>query len=570
MMFIWKYGFRRIGDYFSKNRAARMITAGLFLLLIFGLAAGVYEFFVWQFSLLSGSSYFALTVSLFVWELLFLTIFGLAYASAFVGGIFAVFRTGADDWIMASPKYHLIVWRAWLRLFESSLWPFIVIGLPAVLSARTAFGMSYPAIIPPLVAMVFLIALAVTAAMLTFMLPAAVLYWLSKKTKRQMLRMSFVVAIGVLCIVLGACGAWLELHSQSFENMFSVLNLSARTADPSVIVNEFKFFPSHPVAMSIFLSETEGWLQGSAPLLGMAITTAIALIVLLITTELYLPLWQILQEGHNNASAKSAMAENGMGKTRTRPKPAIFPRFFKSPGGAIFEKELLLTFREMRNFLWFGFLLAMWLVQASLEFLLRFSSIYHSGDFSQILIRLQTLELATTVYFMCAFVLRFAFPAFSVERKTAWLLGTAPLDLGKIFTSKEAFYVSLFTALALLFSLANFAILGLPVKAGAAFLAFILIATASIATWGLSLGALFPNFDTDDPELLSTSLPGLAFIGSALAYGALGIFLFYRFLNGSGFLAVGLFEIASLIAAGLLVGYSRQHVRKMEFVKEVR
>jgi hypothetical protein len=46
------------------------------------------------------------------------------------------------------------------------------------------------------------------------------------------------------------------------------------------------------------------------------------------------------------------------------------------------------------------------------------------------------------------------------------------------------------------------------------------IASATVTLYGLALGALFPNFETDDPEILSTSFPGLTFIFTSVMYGA--------------------------------------------------
>ena len=67
MIFIGTHSFRHVAKYFAKNRAARLITAGLFILVVLALAVGIYEFFLWQFQLVSSDNYFSQTVSLFIW-----------------------------------------------------------------------------------------------------------------------------------------------------------------------------------------------------------------------------------------------------------------------------------------------------------------------------------------------------------------------------------------------------------------------------------------------------------------------------------------------------------------------
>jgi hypothetical protein len=41
------------------------------------------------------------------------------------------------------------------------------------------------------------------------------------------------------------------------------------------------------------------------------------------------------------------------------------------------------------------------------------------------------------------------------------------------------------------------------------------------------MGALFPSNETDDPETISTSMPGLFFTALSLIYGALCSFILY-------------------------------------------
>ena len=75
-----------------------------------------------------------------------------------------------------------------------------------------------------------------------------------------------------------------------------------------------------------------------------------------------------------------------------------------------------------------------------------------------------------------------------------------------------------------------------------------------IVTLALSLGALFPSQDTDDPEAISTSMSGLFFTALALIYGGLSAWVLYLTLTLETSLFITLFvPFTCLVFIGLLV-----------------
>ena len=106
----------------------------------------------------------------------------------------------------------------------------------------------------------------------------------------------------------------------------------------------------------------------------------VSLFILWMLSLVYLPLWQLFQEGH--ASPKNI--------DLTKPgKPIVFPRYFKTPLGAMFEKEGLIFFREMKSALWFFFILALWAVQIILEFFIRSSLLQHGENLSAVVAQIE-------------------------------------------------------------------------------------------------------------------------------------------------------------------------------------
>jgi MFS family permease len=134
------------------------------------------------------------------------------------------------------------------------------------------------------------------------------------------------------------------------------------------------------------------------------------------------------------------------------------------------------------------------------------------------------LQFVVVLYFVAMFVLRFAFPSFSVERKTAWIIGSAPVNLSTVFVSKLFFFGVLFAMLSALFVSLNALILGLSFETSTLLVFGVMSASFFLTVLGLTIGAIFPNDETDDPEVLTTTLPGLGFILGTIVYGALGAF----------------------------------------------
>jgi hypothetical protein len=134
------------------------------------------------------------------------------------------------------------------------------------------------------------------------------------------------------------------------------------------------------------------------------------------------------------------------------------------------------------------------------------------------------------IYFICSFTLRFVFPSFSVERKTKWILGSAPLSFKKIFMGKYVFYTSLFVFLGLLMNYVTSSLLKLSFTYTLYTMSLFAVTVIGVVTIGLFLGALYPSRDTDDPEVISTTMPGLFFTALSLLYGSLSSWILYQAL----------------------------------------
>jgi hypothetical protein len=281
--------------------------------------------------------------------------------------------------------------------------------------------------------------------------------------------------------------------------------------------------------------------------------TAMAIGVVALLSGRWLAIWQKLQEGR---SAPRLGAR----------KSAPLPWLLSGRLGAIFEKEALVMFRNGRNLAWLGFLFALWLAQAALNFFVRRNLERYQALNETIPEFVQALQVVVAIYFVSAFVLRFAFPSFSSERKTAWILASAPLENGHIYRAKLLFYAVTFALIGLAISLVNAFLIPAAIGSSLLFLAYAILGMISVTAFGMAMGALFPNFETDDPQVLSTSFTGLFFTAVSVAFGSFGAWALYQHVARSSFipgLAFGMIALAVIAFAWFIVP---RRIRHMEFV----
>lgn len=530
--------------YYKTKRVAKVVTTLLFLCVFLGIAISLFIFFRDGFLFIQSFPFLAPAVSLYVYELFFLIIGILVFVSALISGIFGFFKNEKIAWLMASPQYKTMPVYTLLKILLSSLWPLILIALPALLAIKEVFGLGVLAFFIMIISIIFLTAFAVFMAMVVLLGVSKLLYSLnSYLSERTLTLRQIILGVSLIFLIL-VFFIWYYISRLDIVALFQPLNLQATVADVGLIVSQFRIFPSHFSALALFRfgqgSFTSGFLL-IIPLLILCLTSGL---IFWAFSFWYLPLWQTLQEGRFKARTRGLKASQ---------QPTHFPRYLKGPQGALFEKEALTTYRNSKNVLWFGFILFIWIIQVVLNLALRADATRHGLEYGSLPAILQALQVITILYFISAFVLRFGFPSFSMEKKTFWIIFSAPINLVRLFWTKLIFYSVCFTLLGLLFGLANASILAIPFLQSILFLIIIITAVISVTTFGLGLGAIFPNFETDDPETLSTSLPGLFFILLSLIYGGFGAFSFYSLGISGSLIYFIMFEIVSLLLISLII-----------------
>jgi ABC-2 type transport system permease protein len=126
------------------------------------------------------------------------------------------------------------------------------------------------------------------------------------------------------------------------------------------------------------------------------------------------------------------------------------------------------------------------------------------------------LNLGLAGFVLAAVAARFVFPAVSLEGKQMWLLRSSPLDLKALLWSKYWTGTVPLLVLAVTISFSTNALLqATPFMMGIS-LGTIVFLTLAISALALGLGALYPQFDTENAAQIPTSFGGLVFMMSSV------------------------------------------------------
>ncbi len=272
----------------------------------------------------------------------------------------------------------------------------------------------------------------------------------------------------------------------------------------------------------------------------------------------YLSLWQSLAESGGVAHSQ---------EPRRRYTTAV-SSLLNRPFGAVLYKERTQLFRNPKNAFWLLFLLLLWLSYIGFTLTIQLHLDKDSDQLSQLPNIILAVQLLVMVYFVSALALRFVFPSFSSERNTAWILASSPLRLGRLLWSKFWFFTITFGGFTLIAEAINVLVLKLPTGQAGIFLLLGLTTVVMLCALGLYFGVKFANFDTDDPQALGTSIPGLVFMLCAVIYGALSAYLYYIFLTAAVPELPLIFVIVSLVFAAALMNAAAMAARQTDFAPQ--
>lgn len=230
-------------------------------------------------------------------------------------------------------------------------------------------------------------------------------------------------------------------------------------------------------------------------------------------------------------------AQEGAERRAGRARPRVLERML---GGLplstrqLVAKELRLFFRDATQ--WSQLVLLGVLVVVYV-YNIQVLPLYSGERLSFLLINaISFLNLGLAGFVVAAIAARFVFPAMSLEGRMLWLLRSSPLDVRSVFWSK--YWVGTLPLLLVALPLIVATNLILESSTFILWLSTLTMvgATFALSALALGLGAMFPNFETENAAEIPTSFGGLLFMMAAVGYLAIVVGLeawpVYRFLTG--------------------------------------
>lgn len=529
----FNYFVRRTGRYFKDNRTAKLATVAIFLGIVLLLMTGIFSFFSHAFRFIASTDYFNDAVLLYLYELFLFAIFALVFVSAIITGLFNLF-TGKDRTLIAvSPSFSIIPRLVLSRMFIASLWPVLIIVFPALCAIAWVYSLSFFGSFITLLALAAFVAFCVTVALcLIFLVAWMILHLKSITLRLESLTVGTLALTTLLFFLL-----WQPVGAIHLNTLFQAEAIDLVTANATPILERFAFLPSHQAALLLFAAGKDDLLTVTKSALIISFFLALATGCFLVQSRQHLRLWQIFQEGRSSRTNLSGPLSRFIARAT-------------GPQSAIFRRELVTFFRNKSGMTWFAFFCLIWLLQSGSMFILNHRLEERPTTLPFFV---TALQVAATIYFVNMFVLRFAFPSFSMEQKVSRIIQSAPINQSALFIGRVFFYVPLLAILGLVFTLLNTFILGGTLSGNLIILGGILIASITVTVYGIALGVLFPNFETTDPEILSTSLPGLTFIFTSLLYGGLAASAVRSFFLHHNNFPLALFLLLSLILCACFI-----------------
>jgi ABC-2 type transport system permease protein len=179
-------------------------------------------------------------------------------------------------------------------------------------------------------------------------------------------------------------------------------------------------------------------------------------------------------------------------------------------------------------------------------------------------------------FVIAAVAARFIFPSISLEGRQLWLLRSSPLDPRAMLRSKYVVGVTPLLVLALILTVTTNTILKASPFMMAVSIATVTVYTLSIGGLALGIGALYPQYDTENAAQIPTSFGGLVFmllaivlLGGIISLEAVPVVEHLRSLRageGSSLTPEGVLAFTGAMVLAILSGWlpMRRAVRKLE------
>ncbi len=178
---------------------------------------------------------------------------------------------------------------------------------------------------------------------------------------------------------------------------------------------------------------------------------------------------------------------------------------------AVLWKDWVTFFRDVKH--WSQILLVLGLV-----FVYLFSIKRLPLDSPDLRSLVSFLNIGTAGFVLAALGLRFTYPSISLEGRSWWVLGSAPVSARRVMRQKALFSSVPMGALALILAGATNRLLHADAFVSWVSLTALFVVALALCAMGVGFGALFPMFHVENIHQIESSLGGFVYMAAALFY----------------------------------------------------
>ncbi len=424
----------------------------------------------------------------------FLTFSMILLLSNVITALSTFFLSEDLELLVASPVDRLSLYGA--RLGETILdssWMVVLLAIPLLAAYGVVYsaGLSYYLLAAALVA-AFVVLPAVVGSALTLIL---VNVFPARRTRDLLALIGLFTAAGVVALFRFLRPERL-MRPEEFRDLVDFMAVLRTPSSP--------WLPSEWIADAL-MTHLNGVFDPHPFLL--LVTTAGAFLVFgaWMHGRLYAAGFSKAQEGQ----------ERKEGRARSRGLDRVFAGA-KPSTRELVEKEIRVFFRDTTQ--WSQLILLAVLVVVYVYNIV--SLPLHTGEEVGFLLTtvVSFLNLGLAGFVVAAIAARFVFPAMSVEGRVMWLLRSSPLRVRDLFVAKYWVGTIPLLVVALPLILTTNLVMETPPMILLLTTVTMIGATFALTAMALGLGALFPNFDTENVAEIPTSFGGLLFMMCAVLY----------------------------------------------------
>ena len=491
---LWSYK-NRIGSRTKKRRTLRVILFGT---IGSALWAGIFGIFYRLLTYFQSFEDFGDILAYKLLSMALITFFSLLLFSGILTSLSKLYLSKDLDLVHAMPISRSKIFLArWIESTLDSSWMVLVYSLPIFLSYGLVYqkGVVYYVVLG--VNLLPFCMIASSLSVLVVIVTAACLP--AGRIRSVFLLLGFLVFL-VLIVSFRMMRPERFAHPESFTTLMFYLQTLESSHSP--------LLPS-----TWFFDSLKGALSGrmEAVYLGSALSWTGSMTFIFLTTWLA---GAFYFRGLSRAQTVPSRVLRSLGTKR--PGEDLFPDFIPGPVRALAMKEIKTFFRDQTQWSQIFLIVALIIIYLYNFSVLPLEKSRMKVEYVQNLISFLNMGLAAFV--LSAVSARFVFPAVSMEGDAFWIVKSSPISVRTLLWAKFAVYLLPLLLLSEILVIVTNLLLHVTPFMMITSVVTTLFMVPGIVSMGIGLGAIYPDFHSENPAQSVTSFGGVIYMTLSLAF----------------------------------------------------